>query len=310
MLSSMKKYMIIALAGIFAWTGCQVAEEDFAPEQPEEVQETVSTWTLTVPAERGIGPETKGMAIGDGTEATTTELKSIWKANEFVKVYKDGSCIGTLMATPNGVDPHKATLSGAITTSGITQGVTRLTLLTPRESWDYNDQVGKLLITDDATNSIEKKYHYTMAADVLVTGVSGLYITTETATFRNQQSIYRLSFKYSGSGISTKSVTISGASGHLVQSQVLGGATTEGDISVTLGSATADPFFVAIRNGDVSNDEVFTFTVVDPDGVTYRGTKTIPAAYKPNGTFVSAKNTTLTERLALAQSNTEVVTVL
>ena len=99
-------------------------------------------------------------------------------------------------------------------------------------------------------------------------------------------------------------MTISGASGHLVQSQVIGGATTEGNISVTLASATADPFFVAIRNGDVSNDEVFTFTVVDPDGVTYRGTKTIPATYKSNGTFVSAKNTTLTECLTLAISPT------
>ena len=306
MSNSMKKFLIIALAGMMVWTGCQTAEEEFAPEQPA----VESTWELTIQAERCDGPRTRGLAIGEGTEATTTLLKSVWKSGDQVKVFLGSSCIGTLLASPNGVDPHKATLSGTVTTSGITQGVTRLTLLTPRDTWDYTEQVGKLLITDDITNSIEKKYHYTMATDVLVTGVSALNITTEDAMFHNQQSIYRLSFKYLGSGVTTKSVTISGASGHLVQSEIPGGAATEGPISVTLGTASTDPFFVAIRNADEANSEVFTFTVVDDDGITYRGTKTIPSEYKHNGTFVSAKNTVLTERLVLAQSATEVNTVL
>ena len=170
------------------------------------------------------------------------------------------------------------------------------------------------MISDDPAESIEKKFHYTMASDVLVTEVNGNSITTENSSFTNQQSIYRLSFRYNDgvtkTPITTKSVTISGASGELVQSQVLGGATTKGPITVTLGTASTDPFFVALRNGDETNEEVLTFTVVDGTGVTYRGTKTIPAAHKSNGTFGSMKNASLTERLDLALSATEVSTVL
>ena len=78
----------------------------------------------------------------------------------------------------------------------------------------------------------------------------------------------------------------------------------------TLATASADPFFVALRNGDETNAEALTFTVVDNTGVTYRGNKTIPAQYKPNGTFVSVKNCSLDQRMDLALSATEVNTVL
>ena len=74
--------------------------------------------------------------------------------------------------------------------------------------------------------------------------------------------------------------------------------------------ASADPFFVALRNTDEANAEALTFTVVDNTGVTYRGTKGIPAEYKPNGTFVSVKNCSLDQRMDLALSSTEVNTVL
>ena len=306
--------LIAALLGAMAFSACQKAEEEFEVEKPGVVeQQDATTYTITIQAERKDGVQTKGLDI-EGDEATTTVLKSVWKSGEPVKVYLGTDYIGTLTATPDGENAHKATLSGTVTTSGITPNTTTLTLLTPREDWDYTGQVGKLLLTDDAENSIEKKYHYTKAADVLVTAVSGSNITTENAHFTNQQSIYRLSFRYDDGAtktvITTKSVTISAANGHLVQSEVLGGAATEGPVSVMLGTATADPFFVALRNGDETNDEVLTFTVVDTTGVTYRGSKNIRAEYKPNGTFVSLKNATLTERLDIPLSATTVDTVL
>ena len=284
---------------------------------PVEEQATVEpVWTVSIqavkeiPDQAGNGAATKGLGI-EGEEATTTALKSIWKTGEEVKVYLGTTLIGTLTATPDGTDAHKATLSGTVTTSSLVAGTSTLTLLTPRESWDYTGQTGVLLETAE---SIEKKYHYTLASSVLVTAVEGSAISTESATFANQQSIYRLSFRYNDgvtkTPLTTKSVTISSANGQLVQSRVLGGATTTGDISVTLGTASADPFFVALRNGDETNAEALTFTVVDAAGVTYRGSKTIPAGYKPNGTFVSVKNATLTERLQLPESNTEVTTAL
>ena len=311
----MKKIILLltALAGALTWTGCQKIENELSPK--EEAPQG-KTWTITVRAEKTDGPQTKGLEIGDEVDGTL--LKSVWKTGEEVKVYLGTDCIGTLTATPDGSDAHLATLSGSVTTTAsIEENTTTLTLLTPRETWDYTGQIGKLLLSDDATDSIEKKFHYTMATDVLVTGATdnggnNWTITTEDASFTNQQSIYRFSFRYTtGSvAINAKSLTISGAGGELVQSQVLGGATNKGDISVTLGSATTNPFFVALRNGNVA-DEVFTFKVVDGTGVTYRGTKTIPAAAKGNGTFVSMKNTSLPERLDLVlSSTTEVDTVL
>ena len=303
------KFILFAL-GAMALAGCQKGEEEIVEEKPDVVQPETATWTLTVRAERNDGPLTRGLAM-DGDKAKATALQSIWKTGEEVKVYLGTACIGTRTATPDGTDAHLATLSGEITTSGITPGETTLTLLTPRDSWDYAGQDGTLLDTD---NSIEKKYHYTMASSVRVTGVSGSAITAEEAHFINQQSIYRFSFRYiNGStktSISTRSVTISAAGGHLVQSQVLGGSTVEGPISVIRSEADTNPFFVALRNGDEQNDEVYTFTVVDGTGVTYRGTKEIPADYKTNGTFVSVKNATLDQRLDLSLSATEVTTAL
>ena len=317
----MKKNILLisALLGAMAWTGCQVMEVELVEEKPEVVEQEetdAKTYTVTIVAERNDGPQTKGLELGNGTgEADFTLLKSIWKEDEPVKVYLGTECIGTLTATPNGTDAHRATLSGTVTTTDITPNTTTLTLLTPREAWDYTDQVGKLLLSDDATNSIEKKYHYTAATNVLVTAVDGSSITTEEARFANQQSIYRLSFRYNDgntkTAITTKSLTISAANGHLVQSQAVDGSSlVEGPISATLAAASADPFFVALRNGDETNAEALTFTVVDNTGVTYRGTKGIPAEYKPNGTFVSVKNCSLNQRMDLALSSTEVNTVL
>ena len=300
----MKKNILtlIALMGTMAWTGCQVVEEDASCDQAD-----VCELELVVRAQK-VDPSSKALEIGDGTEATTTSLKSVWEADEQVLVYLDDEYIGTLTATPDAETPRRATLSGVVTTSGITPGTTRLTMFTPREEWSYDGQEGVLLDTD---NSIEKKYNYTMASSVLVTDVSDGRITTEEAGFLNQQSIYRLSFRYQANGgtktpITAGWVTISGASGELVRSLVPGGSAVKGPLSVRLGTPTVDPFFVAIRNDDQSNEEALTFTVVDGDGITYRGSKTIPAENKVNGSFISVKNATLPYRLELTETTTVV----
>ena len=311
----MKKYifLIAALLGAMTLTGC-VKEQITPGKQAEES----SVWTVRIqatkeiPGQAGNDVQTKGLEI-EGDEATTTVLKSIWKDNEPVKVYLGTECIGTLTATPDGEGSHKATLSGEVVTSGLEAGVSTLTLITPRAEWDYTGQTGILL---EAANSIEKMYHYAAAVNVLVTEVDGEHGTfvTESARFTNQQSIYRMSFRYkvdesTKTPITAKSVTITSAGGHLVQSQAVDGTSlVEGAISVTLGTASADPFFVALRNGDETDAEELRFTVVDTDGVTYKGAKTILAAYKPNGTFVSMKNATLDERLGVSLSATEVTT--
>ena len=304
----------MALPAAMAFFGCQKVEEALV-EEKKPVVVTEREGRLTVQAVKGEAPGTKGLAI-EGDESTTTVLQSIWKADEPVKVFWGTSCIGTLTAVPDPEDAHKATLSGTVTTSGLVAGTTTLTLLTPRESWDYIGQVGKLLLKDDAENSIEKKYHYTRAT-VLVTEVSGGSVRTKTAFFANEQSIYRLNFLFQAGGagdktpVLAKSVIISSENGHLVQSQSADGSSLEeGPVTVTLGSASSEPFFVALRNGDETNEEALGFTVIDDDGVTYKGSKTIPAQYKPNGTFLNVKNATLTGRLGLGRSAAEVKEVL
>lgn len=308
----MKKniFVLTALVGAMAWTGCM--KENLAPVTPEEEEEVAaavdSVWTVSLQAVKSDVPETKGLAI-EGEEAATTVLKSIWKAGEEVKVYLGTTCIGTLTAMPDGEDAHNATLSGTVTTTGLKEGTTTLTLLTPRESWDYTGQVGTLLET---AYSIEKMYHYTAATGVLVKTVDteNNAITTEKATFVNQQSIYRLSFRYqtgdTKTGIVAKNVTITTERNKLVQSQSVDGATvTEGAISVMLATPSTEPFFVALRNGDEA-DEGITFTVIDTENATYKGSKTVPAAYKAGG-FVSVKNATLS-RLGVGKSATVIST--
>ena len=92
----------------------------------------------------------------------------------------------------------------------------------------------------------------------------------------------------------------------MVQSQSIDGTTvTEGTISVTLGTPSSAPFFVALRNGDEA-DEAVTFTVIDTENATYKGSKLIPAGYKAGG-FVSVKNATL-DRLGVSKSATVIST--
>ena len=225
-------------------------------------------------------------------------------------MFLESACIGTLTATPDAEDAHKATLSGTVTTTSLIAGTSTITLLTPRETWDYTGQVGTLL---EAANSLEKMYHYTAATGVLVKAVDteNNTITTDNAIFVNQQSIFRLSFRYkkpdeTKAAIVAKSVTISSERGKLVQSQSVDGTTvTEGPISVTLGTPSSDPFFVALRDGDEA-DEAVTFTVSDTENATYKGSKPIPAGYKAGG-FVSVKNATL-DRLGVSKSETVIST--
>ena len=315
---------------LYFLAGCNKVEE-LSPGDPgtQPIVAADSVWTVSIQAVREQSDsDTKGLAIGDGEpEATTKSLQCIWKANEPVEVYLDGNNIGTLRATPSGSDPHKATLSGTVTAGSITPGVTRLTLLTPRQDWDYTGQVGRLLLQDDPNNqgddnrSIEKKYLYMMAQDILVTEASSggngkSTLTTEDASFANQQSVYRLSFRFQHNGagdkypIYAKSVRITAAGGGLVQSQNLDGSSVTGPISVILDNSTAEPFFVALRNQNTTETEDLNFQVTDNEGITYYGSKSIPAQYKHNGTFVSVKNATLTGRLELSEHQTTVTEAL
>lgn len=300
-----RKHLGILVLLAAAFTGCHEMEEELV-QQPVEAM-----WTLTVRASRSDNV-TRGITIGDGKdEVSTTKLQSVWKAGEKVYVYKGDKQIGYLTATPDATDAHHATLTGSVTTTDISAGTTRLTLLTPvsMADWTYTGQNGSL--TGNG-NSIDSKYNIAKADDVLVTAVSGNSITTADASFANQQSIYRLSFRLQEKSegektpISAKRITLSAAKGGLWRNATDG----TGPLTVVLPTATTDPIFVAVRNLNTTDEETLNFQVVVSDGITYWGSKTIPATYKPNGTFVSIKNATITKRLGLQLSSSTVSTAL
>lgn len=307
----MKKNIINAtlvfLCALAMLLGCtEMIDPEDVPVRPD--QQTHS-YKLTVSAKKSDGAQTKGLAIGDeGTEITTTSLKSIWKANEQVLVYVGTTKVGTLDVTSIDTnDPTKATLSGTVSVENISTS-TAFTLITPRETWSYNGQKGKLLIDDDATSSIEKLYHYTLAtASVSTIDETDHTVSIADATFQNQQSIYRMNFRYTTGDtkvpINAKTVTISSPD-KLVQDCSIGSEIVKGDITVTSDTPTTDVLFAAIRTEDNSSGALnLKFTVIDEAGVTYKVDKEIPAANKANGTFISMKNTTVNRMDAKFYSN-------
>lgn len=245
-------------------------------------------WTLTI----------KGTMGGDGSNASHraldlvndgATLNAYWKGTEKVKVYKAGVLLGTLDATPSeGEKPVTATLSGDITTSGLSLN-DELMLLIPRDAWDYTGQTG--ILTGD--NSIEDKYDYATAT-VSILSISGSTVTTTKASFNNEQSIYRFGFKDGDDYIVLKDFIISDANNKLVRSLNYTGdawTPTYGSISVMCtGNAPDDNFYyVALRNDGTTADS-YRFIITDSNNALYLATKAIPASVlDTKGKFISAK---------------------
>lgn len=291
----MKKtiFILAALVGAMTWTACEkeqlVPEKEFQRPQKEE-----TALTLTLKASKAQ-PGTKALDLSSDGKT----LNVYWKTGEKVKVFKGDACIGTLNVTPGeGEKPTNATLSGNINMEGIIAG-DNLTLLLPREVWDYTGQTGAL--TGD--NSLESLFDYSLAT-VQVSAVTSTTITASNATFENQQSVYRFSFKTGGEPLVIKSFSVyakggnfSSVSNLLVKTRTFSGgtwtSTTAGqdELDVSLPSMTSDPVYMAIRNESNYGDDIYYFHVVGSDGTLYSGSKGgIPSAYYSPGHFISMKN--------------------
>lgn len=285
-----KLYLIAALLGTFL-AGCQVIEEEIVNHE-ECVQPEVTSYTMTLEATKGV--DTKALSLDGST------LNAYWQSSEKVKVYKDGSCIGTLDVTPDaGEKPTTATLSGTIDNmAGLAKDVD-LMLLIPREIWNYSGQKGT--IADIASN-----YDYAVAT-VTITAVDGgaSTISTTDATFTNQQSIYRFAFQVSSTPLSVKGFTVSSAT--LVQTHTWNGSAwidTAGPIAVNIdGSGSASQVYASLRNtlAGTSVADTYSFSVVGSDDVLYVGDKSIPNTVIENygiGKYVSTTVTVAAKVLA------------
>ena len=301
----MKKYIIpiIALLGALAWTACQKLEEGLAPEGEQGKDAVV--WMTTVQASKPADAGTKALDL-----AEDKTLNAYWKAGEKVNVYLEGQYVGFLEVTPGaGEKPIDATLSGPLSLSSLISEGDELALLFPRRSdylWTYEGQNG--LLTGEG--SIEECFDY-IKAMVTVSSKDPAHGTLSTgrAVFQNQQSIYRFGFKFGETTIPARTVILSSAVGQIATScNVATGEAETGDLTVVRPAASTDLTYVAIRNGNTTQDDTFSFTVYDGDGVTYEGAKTIPAAALSKG-FVSAKNIAL-DRLEAELSSVETTTAL
>lgn len=267
-------------------TELPIIEENTEESEPAD---SVTVWSFTLQANKGEG-ETKALdLINEGAT-----LNAYWKNTEKVKVYKGGTLLGTLDVTPGaGEKPTKATLSGSITTAGLAPGDI-LTLRTPGESWNYTGQVGTLA-------SIETDFDYATASVTIgsVDELNHTITTNGTASFQNQQSIYRFGFKVSEVYIDPKSFTVSAAGGKLVQSMGWNGSAWTadyGDISVTPASAPGDHFYYVSLRNDQTSDDTYNFTITGSDDALYMASKNIPnSVLDAPGKFISAKNITATK---------------
>lgn len=294
---------VIALLGAMVWTSCQRLEEE--PLKEETPIEETRVWMLTVEAAKPSDAETKGLdLVGDKT------LNAYWKAGEKVNVYLEGQYVGFLEVTPGaGEKPVNAMLSGPVSLSSLISVGDEVALLFPRHSdylWTYEGQNG--LLTGDG--SIEERFDYIKAV-VTVTSKDSAHgtLTTDRAIFHNQQSIYRFGFKFGETPIPAKTVILSSALGQIATSCNIATDEAEtGDLTVVRPSASTELTYVAIRNGNTTQDDTFTFTVYDGDGITYEGSKAIPAAALSKG-FVSAKSIAM-DRLDAGLSSAETTVVL
>ena len=296
-------WTILMGAGVIALAGCQsenLLEQDTTIREVKGLQ----TYMLTLDATKQIinEPETRALFLVDALNKHL--IDAYWAESEIVKVFKDGSCIGTLNVTPGeGTRPQSATLSGEITTEGLAVG-NELMLLFPRQDWDYTGQTG--ILTD--TGSIATNYDYATAT-VEVASIEGNTITTKTgATFENEQSIYAFKLKLGNPTFPMKQFTISSAQGKLVQERSYSNGawtSTWGPLTVTP-SSTQTLHYVSMRNeynfsadaGDelyfvaIGEDDSWT-TETDEEGLLYMGSKAISADKlgkdgKVNGKYFTA----------------------
>ena len=234
----MKKYLLIITAAL---TIAGLASCNRTAQDPE-----FSTYTLTVQA-------SKDAIVTKALSQNGSKLNAVWTSDDKVIVLKGTTKIGTL--TPQSFGSASTSLKGTdISASGLSVG-TKLTLITPRNTWKYTNQDGTLgLLSSD--------YAYA-TADVSVTSVSGSNIVASAANFENKQAIVLFTLlNSSGSAINVDELVITAKNDKLVREFKVssGGAYTPvyGSLSI-VPEAPSSALYVAMRN-EYSGKDTYTLT--------------------------------------------------
>lgn len=282
----------VAVSGL---TACSSSDDNILGEQPATEQPAaVKTYRVSIPASfGGDGAQTRAVSF-DGTTST-----SRFTTTERVYVYNKttGEMMGGyLQPTDISADGKSCNLTGTLTGTGTVESGNELRLF-------YN-------LTNVVTNKENDFYKYytyfrysgnqdgtpsgvTDGAEATVTVSSytgGVLTTMETAQFENLQSMFRFQFiDENSSAISVKSLKIQSSNVALITNYYpldTDGPNTCNDYTVTLGTATTDYIYVAMRIEETSSDDdVLTFTVTDGEGNQYKGTKAAPADGFKNGKY-------------------------
>ena len=278
----------ILILSLVLLAACQPMDRDFDYQNTRTGKpEADSVFTLTLQATKTV--DTKALDLIGGSH-----LNQYWKNTDKVKVFYKGACVGTLNVSCQGDRPTSAKLSGSVQIHGLQQGDV-LTLLIPREIFDYTGQKGRLTkASDNDKGTIEDTYDYGMAT-VTVGAISGTTVTTTAdARFENQQSIYRFGFGTSGS-LAAREFTVLSANGKLVQSVAYeGSAWTPAFGPITVKPTVPNPipasdnfYYVALQNGSTGAD-TYSFVIVDSNHKLHLATKAIPADKLGNGNFLTS----------------------
>ena len=273
--------LMVALLGAVACVSCQ---EAFEIEEKQQPVEPATKWTLTVQATKGV--ETKALDLK--TEGGNDVLDTYWVNGEKVAVFSGKEYLGDLTAAVDASNKQKATLSATWDKMPDDINGATLTLLFPRNVWDYTGQTGVAPAPDGALSST---YDYALAT--VTAKVEKNTITTSPANVMNQQNIYRFGFRKTDdkSAISVHKVVVS--SKNLVTLRTFDGdwKSKKGEITVEQpASSSLELLYAALRiEQETAADEELLFKVFGANSDYYEGTQTIPAGYLTNGKFISAK---------------------
>ena len=285
-----KLFLIAALLGT-ALVGCQKVAEIQTPEEKPEVDKP---WTLTVQAVKGEDTRAMEFANNGGT------LNAYWKKGEKVSVFAGGILGGTLEVISE-TKANPATLSGQISVENVSEGSTLVLIFPGREDglWTYLNQDGT---APSEAGTMATGFDYATTSFTVTeidTDNNVIEVDTESVTFGNQQSVYRLGFKVSDAYINPKSFILSSAGNTLVRSREFSNEdwrSVFGPVTLTPTAVPTDNFYyMSVRNETTAAD-VMTFTVVGADNALYEGTKSVPATAQGLGKFLGMKNIALTKK--------------
>ena len=252
----------VAFLATATLAACSSSDDSIIDEQPVVTPTAPTTYTMTVQATKGDGT-TRGLSLDDDV------LNVKWNQDEEVKVVQDNTVIGTLKAAAS--NDGTTTLTGTLT--GFKADFP-LVLYLHSNVFNYEGQTG-VLLNSEGGNSIEDNYDYAYC-DVAVNQITveGSKVTVNNINFESVQAIVKFTLvDRKGSEIQAKSLTIEATQNYIYQQMDIRDVNNNHRGPITIEPTTpTNVIYAAICDGFWEDNE-YTLTATDADGITYTYTK-------------------------------------